>query len=170
MSDDEEEFHPLKIAEMMKKDLAVLENYENRQEITQYLKDQFVAQRLEASSKQEVLREAALNALIRQIEDGNLPTMQLLRILEITNKGGEIDLSSVLGGGGKGGVNLQINNNPQAVTAEQAVVTSDTASSPTNVKDLGFMLEAMKTISNEIPIDKAKEMKDVIDVEPDKKK
>lgn len=169
MSDDKEEFHPLKVAELMKKDLATLETYETRKEITEYLKDQFIAQRLEASSKQEVLREATLNALIAKIEDGKIPVLHLLKILEVTNKGGEVDLAALLGGGKGGGVNLQINNTPQSNTVVNNESGQEGNKSVPNIKDLGNMLEAMHTISSNIPLDQAKEMKDIIDVTPEKK-
>ena len=166
-TNDEEnkELAPLKIAEMMKKDLAMLETYENRREITDYLKDQFVAQRLEASSKQETLRESVLNALIKRIDSGQIPVPQLLKILEVTNKGGEVDLASVTGGGKSGGVNLQINNTPQAnnVNSEGSTIESTKESKGSDLEDLGLMLEAMKTISDEVSTDDAK---NIIDVKP----
>ncbi|NNK81918.1 MAG: hypothetical protein HKO92_02220 [Flavobacteriaceae bacterium] len=155
----------LQVAELMKKDLAKLETYETRKEITDFLKDQFVAKRLETSSKQEKLREITLNKLIERIEDGTIPVVTLLKILEVTNKGGELDFGSLLGGGGKG-INLQINNNQQnnSESNQPAPVIDATATSSSPVKDLGFMLEAMQTISSEIPVDKAREMKEIIDV------
>lgn len=161
---DDEEFHPLKIAEMMKKDLITLEKYENRQEIVEYLKDQFIANRLESSNKQESLRDAALKALMKKIEDPKIPVLTLLKIIEITGKGGEMDLSTLLGGGKGGGVNLQINNTPQNNNNIVPVQSEPTEISKDSTKDLGFLLEAMQTISQDMSDDSSmKEMKNIID-------
>lgn len=166
--EDKKELTPIAVAEMMKRDLSALENYESRQEVTQYLKDIFVAQRLEASSKQETLREVALSALIAKIEVGNIPVAQLLRIVEVTGRGGETDLSSILGGGGKGGINLQINNNPNDPNPNAAPVAQVPRDVTADTNRLGFVLEAMQSISEGIPTEKAQEMKKLIDLKPEK--
>jgi hypothetical protein len=171
MSDDDNKEtpkNPLEIADLMKKDLAKLESFESRKEITDYLKDQFVAKRLEASSKQERLRNSVIDALIARIEDSTVPLVTLLKILEVTNKGGEIDLSNLLGGGKGQGLNVQINNNQQQNNVDNpsspSPASDENSSSP--VKDLGFMLDAMKSIAETIPVEKAREMKEIIDVTP----
>lgn len=168
MSDDKEEFHPLKVAELMKKDLATLESYETRRDIVEYLKDQFVANRLEVSNNQEKLRNATIDALIEKVEEGKIPVRTLLQIFTETTKGGEGDLAALLGSGKQGGVNLQINNTPQSNTVVNTESGDGNKAAP-NIKDLGNMLEAMQTISSNIPLDQAKEMKEIIDVTPERK-
>lgn len=161
-----EENLPLEVAEKMRKDLALLENFETKKQITEALKTSFLADRLEANSKQEKLREATLNCLIDKIaNDPKIPVITLLKILEIANKGGEVDLASILGGGTKaGGVNLQINNNnnPNTIHADKALIVNPNSDSSSPHKDLGFLLEGIKTIATSIPTDKARVLRDII--------
>lgn len=173
MSDDdlddknEKQLNPLQVAEVMKKDLQKVEHYETRKEVIDYLRDQFVAQRIETSSKQEKLREMTIEKILRRLEGENVPLLTLMKLLESLGKGNEADLTSILGkpGAGPNGVNVQINN--QQPTQN----TSNNNSSETpSIKDVGFMLEAMKTFSTELDSEDAKNIKKMIDITPVDKK
>lgn len=174
MSDDDDktdskELNPLQVAEVMKKDLQKVEHYETRKEVIDYLRDQFVAQRIETSSKQEKLREMTIEKILRRLEGENVPLVTLMKLLESLGKGNEADLTSILGKPGPGGipngVNVQINNSqPNSPKAEEG-----TPGTP-SIKDVGFMLEAMKTFSTELDPEDTKNIKDIIDVKPEEPK
>lgn len=176
MSDDDniddkenKELNPLQVAEIMKKDLQKVEHYETRKEVIDYLRDQFVAQRIETSSKQEKLREMTINKILTRLEGENVPLLTLMKLLESLGKGNEADITSILGKPGPGGlptgVNVQINNQQP-----DKANSNESSSGTPPIKDVGFMLEAMKTFSEELKPEDAENIKKIIDVTPEKPK
>lgn len=175
MSDDNDDdddkvenknLNPLQVAEVMKKDLQKIEHYETRKEVIDYLRDQFVAQRIETSSKQEKLRELTIEKILRRLDGENVPLMTLVKLLESLGKGNEADLTSILGKPGSGapnGVNVQINNSQPNSSSGEA------SGDVPKIKDVGFMLEAMKTFSTELDPEDAQKIKDIIEIKPEPK-
>ena len=161
MTEEKNENTIIETAQNTTKELEILENPENRVKITEALKNSFISDRLETSSKQEKLRDTVLNVLMNKItnEKEKVPLMTLLKILEITNKGGEVDLSNVIGNKGGNGANIQINNNPNTISSDQALLLNQNGASH---KELGFLLEGIKTIANNIPEDRTLELKKIL--------
>lgn len=164
MADEEiEKNEIMKVADLMKKEVAKLDNYETRQEVVSFLKDQFIAQRMEASSAQEQARVKILDKIVARIEDDGIPFQQLLKAYEIINKGADADLAGLLGGSAKGGVNLQINNsNAQAPeNAPKALQSDNIHGNP--MKDMGQVIESIKVISSGADPEALKNLRKTLD-------
>lgn len=147
---DEKKDNPLAVAESLRTHLKTVDIEENRQKLITEIKEVFVASRMETSSLQEQLRAAAIVNLLEKVQSNQMSTAQLMRVIEMTNLGGEKDLNSIVGGG-KGPM-ISINNNPQTANIGTnpmpPLPAPDTKGNP--VQNTGFLLEAVSNIVRQL--------------------
>lgn len=161
----------LEIAEKLENSLKELEVEDNREGIIKALKETFLARRMQASSRQEQLRQIAIDKLIDKISDpnSNIPLTQLLSIIEKTAGSGQEDLTSLIGGA-KGSPLVSINNGPSLPAPSDSPTEKDItpAKDKEEVQGIGQVMEALTRLSQSFPeLDVKKDKDDIIDVDPE---
>lgn len=161
----------LKTANLLRQEASILDNYEERKRVVQYLEDEFVAKRMAASSIQERARMKALEAVIRRLDDPNLPFQQVLKALEVINANGS-DIGAIMAKHapkGGTGLNVQINNgnSPQVYADGNKPEEGKKLGYDNTMKDTGQVIEALKFISQDVDPSTLKNMRQDINKEED---
>jgi len=162
---------PVQVALDLKKELDAFERDQDRRALVSALRDQFLMNRLVASSKVEAIRDHSLNVLFGRVDKMSDP--MLMRLVEKLSSMGALDLETFMGGGGGGGPGGggpmgNRSGPPPMVSIQQAfglppnaLPSSLEASGSTNpVKETGMLIEAVEHAARYLRDKGAREQQD----------